>query len=353
MIKFIIERVSIMNDIGLLNLIQKLHLGELIDDECLATFLEQQECYFLLSKMPSQKNRIISYLIVNQMRIISQYEECRSLFEELNNFPYAIIKGAVLSKQIYPSVAYRMSRDIDILISPRNLKEIGIILKQHGFIQGQVIDNTIKPYSREKNIFQKIYTHQLASYVKKTDNIYSPFINVDVNCSIVWGEASWCMNMDSFLENTESFEVFGIKIRKLKTNFEFIALCMHHYKDLNSLYLLSERGIKLSLFYDIKLYVTKKYIDVKELKFICDKLCISEYITFCLYHTNIIFPSDIIEHYLEFFCPNDYSYILNRIGLDENEYKYMVGGVSSWVFDNEFKNKLNSILTEYDKKRLK
>ena len=109
------------------------------------------------------------------------------------------------------------------------------------------------------------------------------------------------MNMDSFLENTESFEVFGIKIRKLKTNFEFIALCMHHYKDLNSLYLLSERGIKLSLFYDIKLYVTKKYIDVKELKFICDKLCISEYITFCLYHTNIIFPSDIIEHYLEFF----------------------------------------------------
>ena len=70
MIKFIIERVSIMNDIGLLNLIQKLHLGELIDDECLATFLEQQECYFLLSKMPSQKNRIISYLIVNQMRII-------------------------------------------------------------------------------------------------------------------------------------------------------------------------------------------------------------------------------------------------------------------------------------------
>lgn len=30
----------------------------------------------------------------------------------------------------------------------------------------------------------------------------------------------------------------------------------------------------------------------------------------------------------------------------------MVGGVSSWVFDNEFKNKLNSILTEYDKKKI-
>lgn len=342
-----------MNNSRMLHLIRELYNQNQIEDNQVSKFLWEQDCYHLLLCMPSERLDAISKIISNQMYMIHQYNECRKLFSELNEIPYALMKGAVLAKQIYPSVGYRKSRDIDILISPEYLQTTDSILKKNGFIQGQVVDGEVKPYTRENVIFQRAFTHQVASYVKKTDDPYCPFLVVDINHNVLWGEAGRCININDFLSNTVLCELFGIKTKKMNSIFEFVSLCLHHYKDLNSLYLLNQRGVRLSHFFDIERYVRTNPIDILQLREVCERYDVTDYITFCLYHTNILFQSDIISQYLNVFRTDNCTNILNRIGLEKEEYKTIDGGISAWAISCDFESMLNSMLTDRDKKKIK
>ena len=77
----------------------------------------------------------------------------------------------------------------------------------------------------------------------------------------MWGESGIHTDMNEFLEHTIPYEIYGVEVRKLEPVHEFISLCLHHYKDLNSLYLLAKSGIKLSLFCVIYYYITKTSLD--------------------------------------------------------------------------------------------
>lgn len=46
------------------------------------------------------------------------------------------------------------------------------------------------------------------------------------------------------------------------------------------------------------------------------------------------------------------SYLLNRIGLTEDEYKYLDFGVSDYIFDSNFTTKYNELLTEKDRRKI-
>ncbi len=238
------------------------------------------------------------------------------------------------------------------MISPSNIEKIKEKLIVHGFVQGFVEDDKIIPYTRNELIYQMVYTHQIASFVKETGNRVCPFVNIDINLDIMWGESSVHTDMDEFLKHTTPHEIFGIKVLKLEPVYEFISLCMHHYKDLNSLYLLAESGIKLSLFCDIYYYITNVSPDIAELKKISDSLGVTDYIAFCLYHTNRIMESEKINEYLEVFRPDDALGILNRFGLAEDEYKYPDFVVSDCLFSTNFTEKFNALLTEKDRKKI-
>lgn len=50
--------------------------------------------------------------------------------------------------------------------------------------------NNIIPLSREEIMFQTLMSHQTAPYIKKTSNIFCPFVNIDINTDIVMGRKS-------------------------------------------------------------------------------------------------------------------------------------------------------------------
>ena len=52
--------------------------------------------------------------------------------------------------------------------------------------------------------------------------------------------------MGLFLSATEPAEICGAPLRKLSCEMELIALCLHHYTDANSLFLLMQNGLRLS-----------------------------------------------------------------------------------------------------------
>lgn len=341
-----------MDRLEILDGIRKLRAGEVFDNAELAEILESHGCYALMAKMPCGKMNAAVFAAVNSSVIKSRFIECASIFEELNEIPYAVIKGAVLSERIYGSPAMRKSGDIDLLISPDDLDVVKRILKNHGGVQGCVSGDKIIPYTRAELVYQKTYTHQAAAFVKATDNRICPFVNVDVNLDIYWGESKVHADMREFLSHTETTELYNVKFKRLSPVQEFISLCMHHYKDLNSLYLLAGSSINLSLFSDMDGYLVRVKPDAKELRNACDKLGVTGYITFCLWHTNCVFPSEITEEYLKIFPVCEAEDLIERIGLCEDEYKTLRGGISKRLFDDAFAQELDAMLTESDRKKI-
>lgn len=178
---------------------------------------------------------------IEHLKKILSYKECFEVVKRFN-FPYAIIKGEALSLMAYGELGKRNSQDIDLLISPKYIGIAKVILNDNGF------------YYIIKNKYDKVLTismsHQSPTYIKKTKISY---IYLDLNHSIFWGEyAGKCVDIDTFLEDIIDTEIYGCNMKTLPPIKMLIQLILHHYKDMNSIFLLATRkSIKRSMFDDV------------------------------------------------------------------------------------------------------
>lgn len=161
----------------------------------ISEILYNHKCYYLLSKKIQSNKYTEKAQMANNIQLIQtvqRYKTCAAFFCFLNenNIKYAVIKGAVLSNAAYGTICVRQSCDIDILIESKNLDIIKSFMQKNNFIQGRIVGNNIFPLSREEIMFQTLMTHQTAPYIKKTSNVFCPFVNVDINTDIVWGGKS-------------------------------------------------------------------------------------------------------------------------------------------------------------------
>lgn len=308
-------------------------------DKCsdsLKEILEQQKCLYLMSKIQDCAEENSSFLKLNQVVQNYRYKFCEDIFNELNELSYAVIKGALLSERIYSKPYFRVSGDIDILISSKNIERVTQILKKNGFVQGKIRDAELENCTRQELVYYKMYTHQLASFFKKTDFTYCPFINIDVNLGIFWGESDRVIDMDEFLSSLEKRTVYGVDVLGLSPVHEFIALCLHHYKDLNSIYLLAEKGIDLSMFVDIFYYLIKVCPDIDELNENAEKYRVKEYIYYCIFWTNEIFQHPLLRRYLSKLENPQVFTILDYYGLTASERTKWNIPFPARVFDKDF-----------------
>ena len=346
-----IERINLKMN-GKMHLIRKIIDGKMsikeIDSSC-SNYIPGELLYYVDPKSYMTSTSHIS----NSLFVNKRFNCCRSLFESLSTANYSLVKGAVLSERLYDNPSIRKSEDMDILIEPNAIDEVKSILHKFGFQQGKIINGEVVPYTRESLIFQKAFTHQIASFVKLTHDTFPVSINIDINTSVMWGETKKPIDISIFLNNTEYINLYGIQVKRLTKEYEFIALCLHHYKDLNSLFMLWNSGIKLSLFLDIFFYINNVDLDMNKIKEICEALGVSEYIYFCLFHTWNVLGGKSLEQYVKFFEIESYKYILNRIGLSDDEYKYLPKGISQYLFDESFKNDLYPLLTTQDLHNIK
>ena len=326
--------------------------GEIVKDEEIKPILQKHGCYYLMERMAGQDTQLRMKLLVNQGTISVRYRACADLFMELSDIPYAVIKGAVLSKEIYGSVAYRFSGDIDILVSYRNLGKVRKVLIEQGFVQGRVQNNEISLYTREECVYQKIYSHQLASFIKKTGEQRCPFVNVDVNYDIFWGEREGQTDMDAFLTNLRDCTIEGVETRKLAPEEEFISLCLHHYKDMNSVYLLSQGNLKLSLLCDIYYYLKNVNVDMDLLLEKSRMFGATDYVYYCMYYTSKIFGSKDLRQASGPFRSEKADRLLNQFGLAEKERRTWKEPFEERLFSNDFFALYSAYLTDADYRKI-
>lgn len=341
-----------MNYIDTIEKIQRLVHGEDVCDDALCKLFLDSGCYYLLSKSEKYASKLMLPIAINSVVAHQQYKNCTVLFDKLKDIPYAHIKGAALSDRIYGNYAYRLFGDIDLLVPPEYSDKVKSVLIENGFVQGKLVNNKIVPFSRRELIYQRSFSHQLAPFIKETGSKICPFVNIDVNLDIVWGEGKFSINMSEFVSHIESFGLQDITLYRLNPIFEFISLCMHHYKDMNSIYLIADRGLRLSEYCDIYFYLANVSPNAYELANTAEKYGISEYVYYCVYYANEIFKDERLEVYLEKLSSNLAKKLIDCYGLSDSERKVWETPFFERLLDDSFIKRFYDSLNEDDHRKV-
>ena len=272
--------------------------------------------------------------VLDQYDVISMAKitKMKSVFSQIN-FPYALIKGDALSIQIYGKPGMRSYGDIDILIDRSNLKKIKAILASEGFLDTSL--------DRKTNIIMLSQSHQVSPWIK--DISMFGILEVDLNLDIYWGEHNYYKtDIDEFLNDTIEVPIYGVNIKVLPPTKALLQLLLHHYKDINSIYLLATRKtIKADKFMEIYRLLRNniQYISTEALYDLCQKYNALPYAYYMLYYTNCVIKDDhILPKYISALYSKEGHQLLNCYGLTEKERK-------QWKFDFDTRLKANDELS--------
>ncbi|OZV12995.1 hypothetical protein CIW83_05465 [Tissierella sp. P1] len=100
---------------------------------------------------------------------------------KINKVPCIPLKGANLIPNIYKDLGIRNMNDLDFMINKENADTISQILFSLGYDQGEYDSevNIIKPVSREKKILWAMNMNNLLPFIKKVDDKFVSFIELD------------------------------------------------------------------------------------------------------------------------------------------------------------------------------
>ena len=291
---------------------------------------------------------MLDNLYVIERKIL--YNELRPLFDSLVSVRYAVIKGEVLSQQIYGVPDKRRSSDIDILIEKSNVGMLEKQLKTLGFFQ-QLPQNESE--IRRNRVICLAYSHQIPSYHK---NLCGFQLNVDINHDIFWGEyeGEKCY-IDDFLNDTENINIYGVSLKSLSIEKTFVQVVLHHYKEMNSIYILSQRNsICTRMFRDLYdfLKIKSDTLTVNKVKNLSIQYNIGSYIYYLLYYTNMIFKDEFLNNYLsalECYHNND---LLNSVGLNSLERRRWNNQFLERLDATDISKSLLELLDNNDKKKI-
>ena len=327
---------------------------ELTDDErqrLIDVFMDHG-CYQYVKML--DKSIDLSF-VANKSRVI--YSSCQKVFEMLNDLgiPYAVLKGMPLSLLAYGDADGRASRDIDVLVSPSSYKEIHNALTLSGFSQGRLINGQVKKIGREEKLFYLHNTHQSSPYFLETSSAIVPFVEMDINFQLIWPQRDIKLDTEMFLENLSDFSVEGYTIKTLIPLYFFVALCLHHYKDMNSIYILyRKKRISLRRYCDIYYYLKNNQVacSVSQLTEIAQQFSISPYLYYCLYYCYLIFHDDFLQPYMESLKTEYGIYLVDRFGLNEDEQKVWTIPYYERIFSNSLHHYFDQILPPQDLKNI-
>ena len=150
-------------------------------------------------------------------------------------------------------------------------------------------------------------------------------------------------------------EIYGVKVKTLPPLKAMIQLILHHYKDMNSLFLLATRkSIKYDMFKDVY-YLLKNNLDAIPL----DKLYamsaeyeIIPYVFYVLYYTGQVFDDDVLKQYIEAFRTPEGESLLNCYGLCEKERREWKCDFKTRLDSDNLYDLIKEDLTERDKEKI-
>ncbi len=201
---------------------------------------------------------------------------------------YAMLKGAYLCKA-YPE-GYRTSNDIDLLVHPDDVTEIGNALLKLGFKQGNIRNGNFEPATRKEIIESKMTRGETVPYIKEVNLPGMRFLEVDINFSMDYkpGDTELLKEM---MSNSVVAKLGEYKVHTLRNDDFFVHLCSHLYKEATTLpWVEMMRDMTLYKYCDI--YMLLNDANDEQVDFLFDraeKLGMGKVCAFAVLHTAELF----------------------------------------------------------------
>ncbi|KAF6628185.1 nucleotidyltransferase family protein [Paenibacillus polymyxa] len=250
------------------------------------------------------------------------YSKIRPLIEDMRELPYALIKGEALSIAAYGGNGFRASKDIDLLVPRDQLGNLQEIFEKHDC--KQVIKDesgAVRELTRQEKIML-MNSHQVAPYSLVLDD--GTFIDIDVNCDIFWGEhIGPRIDLHDFLKNAVNQVIYGYEIKVLPPIEAFVQVCLHHYREMNSMYIFKlQNPINVSMFQDIYAFYKSSFRShIKPLVEYSLHHQLHAYIYYLLYYSSLIFEDDLLPLHMELFETKEGRKLIHHYGLAAEERK--------------------------------
>ena len=141
---------------------------------------------------------------------------------------YVMLKGALLCGK-YPK-GYRTSNDIDLLVCPDDVTEIGSVLNDAGFVQGHIRNGNFIKATREEIIESKMMRGETVPYILQVDMPFMKYLEVDINFSLDY-KNSKSSAVSEMIKNHKKIRLGKHTICTLDDYDFFIHLCLHLFKE--------------------------------------------------------------------------------------------------------------------------
>lgn len=201
---------------------------------------------------------------------------------------YAMLKGAYLCKA-YP-VGYRTSNDIDLLVHPHDVTEVGNTLLKNGFKQGNIRNGNFEPATRKEIIESKMMRGETVPYIKELNLPGMQFLEVDINFSLDYKPGDTDL-LEQMMNNSVVVKLGEYKVHTLRNDDFFVHLCSHLYKEATTLpWVEMMRDMTLYKYCDI--YMLLNNVDEEYVDFLFDrakKLGMEKVCAFAVVHTAELF----------------------------------------------------------------
>lgn len=262
------------------------------------------------------------------------------------NCKYAMLKGALLCRY-YPD-GYRTSNDIDLLVLPEDVTEVGNVLTQAGFRQGHIINNEFVPASRVEIIESKMMRGETIPYIKEVNLPEMKYLEVDINFSLDYKSGDTSI-LKKILNRVSTISVYNLDIPTLDFADFFIHLCSHLYKEASTMaWVEMKRDMTLYKYCDIYLLlcnISNDHVDKifeRAIELGVDKVC-----AYAILHTAELFDvenSYAVTMAYGTLC-NDPDFIHNVISpKDRKIYTYTERNISERFFSSNRRKLLKEVL---------
>lgn len=284
-------------------------------------------------ELPQQIKRKLNNIFVIQCE---RNEKMKKWIDDISfqlqydNIKHAFLKGSILShckigNDFLYGIGERVSNDIDILISPKDISNIDKTLKNLGFKQAywNFDKNEMIEFSRSEILSRRMNRGETAPYMQKFDSVCLNFVEVDINFSVDYLPTGNGELLDQMLEKAVVASRKNIKLYALDNEYNFLHLLMHQYKEA-IIYSMVKRNKDLELYkyLDIYLYIKNELFDFNKFVSIIKNFHLEKECYFVLYTVSKIFKSLEISKLLKSFKPKNLDYLEEVIDVENNNDKY-------------------------------
>ena len=278
-------------DEGLLEVATPAVLGHLFFNRMQAVAFGTLEKHGLLGKVNREFRNSLKCASNQNIEKNNSFFRCVKLVDDALSeckCKYAMLKGAYLCKA-YPE-GYRTSNDIDLLVHPKDVTEVGNALIVAGFEQGNIRNGNFVPATRKEIIESKMTRGETVPYIKEVNLPGMRFLEVDINFSLDYkpGDTELLKEM---MSNSVVLKFGEYKVHTLRNDDFFIHLCSHLYKEATTLpWVEMMRDMTLYKYCDI--YMLLNDADEEQIDFLFDraeKLGMEKVCAFAVLHTAELF----------------------------------------------------------------